>query len=264
MKVASRNTTDLFEGAAGNWAARYRTRRSLVARLQYVAPEIRKELELQRSNGAEAVRVLDFGSGPGVFAAVASDLAERVTCIDRSSYMLAGGENDVAVLSELAERAGGTYRPDRIERVVGDETQLDSVAPGSYQLVLAIAVLEYVPSPLTVLGDFLRCLSHDGVLLFTTPNRASVLRRIEPPINAISTRIGGKGGIERLSQRACTGSSKTMRNVDVVQALADLDARVEDVVSIPLAVGGPLHLIKPNTLFRVRHAGSRQARPVAS
>jgi SAM-dependent methyltransferase len=241
----------LFADAAPGWASRYETRPSLIARLATVGPALRTELEA-RGGGTDAPpRVLDFGSGGGVFAAVASDLSSSVVCLDRSEAMLRSARENRGTLQRLAHGLGGEYRPDRIQPVIGDDGSLRGLRDESFDAILAIAVLEYVPSPAETLGELLRCLTPDGVLLAVVPNPRSLLRRIEPPINTVSAWFGSRIRSARLADRACTGRAHQTR-MDILACVPASGGTVDSVETIPLALGGPRRHVAPNRLVRIR------------
>lgn len=241
----------LFTGAAATWATRYQKRPSLLARYTVVGRVVRDELVARASSRASPPRVLDFGSGPGVFAAVASDFARIVVCLDRSEAMLRSGQRDGETLSRLAQLLGGTYRPDRIERILGDERTLIGLRDESFEFILAVAVLEYVPSPKGTLRELLRCLTPDGVLFVMTPNPRSLLRRIEPPINAAASWLGSRLEIPRLAERACTGGGNNLRNLDIPLYVSSIGGIVDSVIPIPLMLDGGGRRLRPNSLLRI-------------
>jgi SAM-dependent methyltransferase len=250
------DTDALFATAADSWVTRYESRPSLRARYAVVSRVLRDELSVHASSNGSPLRVLDFGSGPGVFAAVASDMADGVVCLDRSQAMLTAGERDEAVLRRLVSRDGGTYRPERVTRIHGDDQSLSEFGPESFQVILAIAVLEYLPSPVRAIGELVQRLRPGGTLLFTMPNGRSILRRIEPPINAAATWIGSRLGSRRLVERACTGSAWRLREVDVRGGIDAAGAVLERTVPLPLALGGVLSRVEPNEMFVVRRRSS--------
>jgi 2-polyprenyl-3-methyl-5-hydroxy-6-metoxy-1,4-benzoquinol methylase len=240
----------LFTDAAPGWASRYEARPSLIARLDTVGTALRRELRA-RANGAGAPRVLDFGTGGGVFAAVASDLAGSVVCMDRSEAMLRSPRTNRDTLARLARGLGGEYRPERLHPVLGDDGSLRGIRGGVFDVILAVAVLEYVPSPSLTLAELVRCLSPGGVLLAAVPNPRSVLRRVEPPLNAAAARLAPRFRSARLGGRAVTGAAwNTTR--DILGDVVECGGTVSSVTPIPLAPHGIRRHVRPNHLVTIR------------
>ena len=252
MNWGTHDTSALFDAAASSWTARYETRRSLIARYMVVGKMLRAELECLQHDATASIDVLDFGSGPGVFAAATSDLAARVLCVDRSAEMLQASARDTAGLARLTSTLGGTYRPDRIERSVGDELALERLPSASFTVILAIAVLEYLPQPQLTVAELLRCLTPDGTFFFTLPNPHSIFRRVEPPVNAAATWLAARIGSARLAERGCTGKLAPMRTLDISGAISSAGGVLQTKVPIPLAPAGALRHIEPNHLFKVK------------
>jgi 2-polyprenyl-3-methyl-5-hydroxy-6-metoxy-1,4-benzoquinol methylase len=218
---------------------------------------LRQELSARASRNGNPLRVLDFGGGPGVFAAVASDLADGVVCFDRSQAMLTAGERDETTLRRLVSHLGGTYRPERVERIRGDDQSLSQLGSERFQVILAIAVLEYLSAPVQTIRELVQRLHPGGALIFTMPNSRSILRRVEPPINSAATWIGSRLGSHRLIERACTGSARSLRAVDLREGIDAAGAVLEQIVPLPLALGGILSRVEPNEVFVVRRPDGR-------
>jgi SAM-dependent methyltransferase len=106
-----------------------------------------------------ARNVLDFGGGDGsIGIALADRLArsapvEEVVVIDLSDEPLTHGQTPARRLASL-----------------------DELAPGTFDVVLASAILEHIPSPREVLGRLLALVAPGGVFYARTPFAAPLLR----------------------------------------------------------------------------------------
>lgn len=166
---APSSTDDHFADQAEEWNAKYRGSANFRARLGFVGQAITSTLEAMPN-----ARVLDFGGGTGVFGAVASTKASFTVSIDRSVPMLRAGAGDV--LAKLLDSAG-FVGAQPIFRLAGDEAAVAALR-AEFDLVTAIAVLEYVDDCeqlLAVLGGKLR---PGGRILATVPNPRSPLRLV--------------------------------------------------------------------------------------
>jgi SAM-dependent methyltransferase len=166
-----------FRSVAETWLCRYERSPSFRARLSVLASLILCELD-QRPSAV----VLDYGSGAGVFAAVASSRASFVVSMDLVERMIASHAD--GQLIRLAEAVGARAELGRVAKVVGDLEGFSGKADGTFDLVLAVAVLEYLSDPLAALGRLLDLVAPGGVLVFTVPNHRSLYRLLERNIEA--------------------------------------------------------------------------------
>jgi SAM-dependent methyltransferase len=121
----------------------------------------------------EGLRVLDIGCGEGY---VARQLrrwgAAQVVGVDISGAMI-----DAALAAEATEPLGITYRR-------GDVTRLEGVQDATFDIVLAMFVLNYMTADETrhALAEAFRVLVPGGRLVFAVPHPSLPwLRRPEPP-----------------------------------------------------------------------------------
>jgi SAM-dependent methyltransferase len=191
--MVSENLGEHFADVADVWVDQYRTSPSFRSRLVRVGRLIDRYLP-------ESGTVLDYGCGPGIFSMVASARARWVAAVDVSLPMLRAEQGTLTSAIDIAREAGTEPRPERISRMAGT---LGSVRPmiASFDLVVAIAVLEYVEDPVghaAMLGGLLR---PGGTLIITLPDPQSIFRRIETPVNRIARRTGQLLGQRRLIRR---------------------------------------------------------------
>jgi SAM-dependent methyltransferase len=171
-----------FATRAASWTDRYRTKPSFRVRLNVVGRLIDNLLQ-----GGQDPSVLDFGGGTGVFSAVASRHASYTVCVDRSLSMLAEGAIIPNPMQGVLRQEGFSGSTRATLRIVGDEYYVESLQK-SFDLVLAIAVLEYVSDPLRTLAALTQRLSRGGHLLITVPNKHSPVRIAQRLASPVLTR----------------------------------------------------------------------------
>jgi 2-polyprenyl-3-methyl-5-hydroxy-6-metoxy-1,4-benzoquinol methylase len=240
-----------FDTVASRWAGWYETRESFIARLDAVSEAMARMLPTDAS-----ARVLDFGGGPGVFSAFASGMARHVICLDTSSAMASAGRDSEATLRSLVKSRGLEYRPARVSRIVGT---LDTIAaPARFDLVLAIAVLEYLVDLGAVIDRLVTLVRPGGALLLTVPDTRSLVRRAERPIDHVAALAGTTLHVDRLAQRAYSATRPHGSRPPWERALAGTRACLVAITPIPLGSSGVRRWFKPNRLVvaRVPRAGS--------
>lgn len=186
-----------FDEVATSWIRRYADRPSFRHRLVAVGAVVREVVA-----GYDRPVVLDFGGGPGVFSLVASERAGAVLCLDVSAPMvMAGAEGEPAAVS-LLRHAGLEPEPRRVQRIVGTLDALSQPEDGAFDVVLAIAVLEYLPEPAPVVLALADRLRPGGRLVLTVPNERSWFRRAENIAGSLGAGVGRALRSERLRSRA--------------------------------------------------------------
>jgi SAM-dependent methyltransferase len=159
-----------FGARAASWTDRYRSSPSFHAQLNVIGRAIDDVLRYRRE-----ARVLDFGEGTRVFSAVPSRSASFTVCVDRSQPMLVSGIADqpsmVAMLA--SEGFGGSLGT--VVRIAGDDRCVGSLR-SSFDLILAIATVEYISDVAALLTRLAQALGQGGTLLITVPNRTSPVR----------------------------------------------------------------------------------------
>ncbi len=109
--------------------------------------------------GLSGKRVLDVGCGGGILSEAMATLGASVTGIDLSDRAL-----QVAKLHLLESKANVTYRKAAVE-------ELAQEAPGSFDVVTCMEVLEHVPGPASHVAACARLLKPGGQAFFATINR---------------------------------------------------------------------------------------------
>jgi 2-polyprenyl-6-hydroxyphenyl methylase / 3-demethylubiquinone-9 3-methyltransferase len=104
-------------------------------------------------------RVLDVGCGGGILSEAMARVGARVLGIDLSQAVL-----DVAELHALQEKVAVEYRAVPAE-------ELAAAAPGSFDLVTCMEMLEHVPDPAAMLGTLAALVKPGGNLIVSTLNR---------------------------------------------------------------------------------------------
>lgn len=220
-----------FGDVAPGWIDRYADRPSFRHRLDVVGDVVSEVV-----GRFDPCRVLDFGGGPGMFSLLASGGAASVLCLDTSLPMVQAGAVDEADAVALLVQAGHEPVPARVWRAVGPLEALRQPPVGAFDVVLAIAVLEYLPDPaatLTALGGRLR---RGGRLVMTVPDERSWFRRIEGLVGSLGARAGTVVGSERLTSRAYA-TTRPHGNRVPWRAGADVGGLVVER-SAPLALAG--------------------------
>jgi SAM-dependent methyltransferase len=247
-RVGSANTViTRFWDFSPTWIERYSRRASFKARLGIVSDAIDAVLRCR-----PRAFVLDFGGGPGVFSALASSLAGHVICLDPSMGMIRAGTAKDQLLSDLVTSTGRTYRRDKISRVVGDIDSIGTSAVGAFDLVLAVAVLEYLPDVDRHIRKLLSLTAPGGTFLFTVPNPSSIVRRIERPFDTFASAAGRILGSRRLTDR--TYSSLRVNGSAVLwqDALSTCVSASITTIGLPLAATGMRSHVHPSTMVLAR------------
>jgi 2-polyprenyl-3-methyl-5-hydroxy-6-metoxy-1,4-benzoquinol methylase len=197
-------------------------------------------------------RVLDFGGGSGVFSSVAAQLSSFTVCIDRSEAMVArgksqAGSNPSGPPYDIHEGSGS------IHWLAGDERCL-AASTEPFDLILAIAVLEYVSDVEALLRSLTGLLRLDGVLLITVPNTRSTLRKAQRLLHeALGSRL-----VASPSKMLADQSYLTIRphgdEVPWRSAVANAGLSVDQITQIPLGPAGPRLISRPTLLVSLRRA----------
>jgi len=115
---------------------------------------------------ARSARVLDIGCGPAVLADELLERADEYSGIDLSPQMIAHG----------AARMKGHPQGSRCTLSVGDAEAL-AFPDASFDAVVALGLLEYLPSYERALREMCRVLRPGGIAVLAVPNRACAYRR---------------------------------------------------------------------------------------
>lgn len=156
--------------------------------------------------------------------------------------------------ASTGEPAGPT--PGTVRFVAGSLDALGPAARGRFDLVLAIAVLEYVEDAHATLARLGELLAPDGTLVLTVPDARAPLRRAERRLAPALSRASRATTARRVRDRAYTdlrphGDAVPWRSAAVT-------ARLTVDAAWPLALGdrAPWSWARPNTIVRLRHAAA--------
>lgn len=153
-----------FEREASLWSNRYACR-TYRQRRNLVLDVVRREFP----NGGIAPRnftALDFGCGSGVLVEDLCRTGISVTGVDRSRAMIYAAQSRLSQ-SHTAE----------LECLSDDRPA--SYHCRTYNVILCLSVLEFVPDPEKLLMHLSSLLRLGGLLILTVPNQNSYLRRLE-------------------------------------------------------------------------------------
>lgn len=159
-----------FSQQSATWADRYRSP-SYAQRRQLIAEIVRKEV-LRLNRPAPTIKLLDFGSGSGVILRDSAELGLQVTGVDNSQAMIDAARKHLSgfgkqVNLEWLQNASGEGKYEK----------------ESYDIVLCVSVLEFVPDIHSLLLRIWARVASGGMLVVSVPNRRSWLRTIEKFIN---------------------------------------------------------------------------------
>jgi 2-polyprenyl-3-methyl-5-hydroxy-6-metoxy-1,4-benzoquinol methylase len=235
-----------FSARAASWTNRYRLSPSFRARLEVVGRAIDDTLR----DRAEA-RVLDFGGGTGVFSAVASRSASFTLCVDRSRQMLLEGMQDRASLADVIRSEGFAGSLGTVERIAGDD-ECVACLRATFDLILAIAVVEYFPDAVTLLVRLAQRLGQDGTLLITVPNPTSPVRIAQRVARPLLVR--GRSGTGRLADQSFLELRPHDDDVPWKRAAAAAGLVVKQKTALPLGPSGIRRWFHPNLLLSLERA----------
>ena len=233
-----------FGTRAASWTDRYQSSPSFRSRL-YVVGQAIDELR----HDCPQARVLDFGGGTGVFSAVASRWASFTACVDRSLPMLTKGRADLPSMAAMLASEGFEGPLGKIVWIAGDDQCVGSLR-ASFDLILAIAVLEYVADAKTLLTRLTQRLDQRGMLLITVPNRTSPVRiaqRIGQPL--VTRRLTTTGRLTDLSFLRLRPHGD---DVPWQLAAAAAGLVVEKKTAVPLGLSGVRRWFHPTLLISLR------------
>jgi 2-polyprenyl-3-methyl-5-hydroxy-6-metoxy-1,4-benzoquinol methylase len=230
-----------FGARAALWTDRYRSSPSFRARLNVVGRAIDDVL-----HDHPQAKVLDFGGGTGLFSAVASRSARFTVCVDRSQPMLVEGMADPRTLVDAIQSEGFDGPLGTIFRIAGDDRCVASLRE-SFDLILAIAVVEYVADTGSLIARLAQHLDQGGTLLITVPNQKSLVRiaqRIARPLIAQSRASTGRLADQSFLELRPHGDRVPWRHATTVAGLV-----VKKKRTVPLGLSGTRRWFHPSLLI---------------
>ena len=114
-------------------------------------------------NGLRFEAAMDFGCGGGVMLPFLSQIARRVVAVDIN-------------LSPLKKMASHIAFPSRIEIYDASQKKLEDFAQSSFDLILALDVLEHVDDLTATLSDFCTILKPGGTIIVSGPTENMLYR----------------------------------------------------------------------------------------
>jgi SAM-dependent methyltransferase len=232
-----------FADQAASWNGKYCRSINFQARLNFVGKAILSTLE--RIDGA---RVLDFGSGTGLFATVAAQAASLIVSVDRSLPMLRAGKADSDDIVESLSLSRLPKSVNQVLRVAGDDTSVAAFRC-RFDLISAIAVLEYVDDCSRVITHLGSALVPGGRMLITVPNPRSPFRWAARPILPTLQRI--RPTDDRLAGQSYLLARPNGDRPPWREAARRAGLSVEHIRRVPFGTSGPRFLMHPNLLIQL-------------
>ncbi len=185
--------------------------------------------------GSAGLRVLDVGCGGGLQAELLSELGMVVTGVDASIPSVAAGRNH----GESVRYAGA--RADRLP-FSGD----------TFDVVVAMEILEHVEDPVRVVAEAARVLRPGGVFFFAGPSRTRLSRLV---LIDLAQRWGWSAvlppGLHRWERFITPSEMSTM--------LADAGVIAKETIGLGLEWGGVFPALRAYWLLRRGRIGHAEA-----
>jgi SAM-dependent methyltransferase len=160
--------------------------------------------------------------------------------------MLAEGMADLPSMVAVLQAQGFDGSLGTIVRIAGDDRCVDSLG-ASFDLILAIAVAEYVDDTVTLLTRLAQRLDHGGTLLITVPNRTSPVRVVERIIRPLLAR--GRAVTGRLADQSYTELRPHGDDVTWQRAAAAAGLVIKQMRTVPFGLSGVQRWFHPNLLI---------------
>jgi ubiquinone/menaquinone biosynthesis C-methylase UbiE len=164
------------------------------SREQQFSFKSQKRIVIDMLAGARG-RLLEIGCGPAVMTPELLAMGFEVQGIDMSAEMV----------RRAGERIAGHPLAKRCRFARGDVERLQ-FAGGTFDAVLCMGVLEYLPRYGRALAEIFRVLAPGGVAVFTVPNRASVYhvaRSSYLALRSLERRLRGRSAPAGLAHNRC-------------------------------------------------------------
>ena len=121
--------------------------------------------------------LLDLGCGSGEHIKLLSPRCRRITGIDYSKQML-----DIARVN-LKKMARKNWR------LVHADAEKIPFPPHTFDVVIAMGLIDYVPNPKKVLSECRRVMTEDGTLVISIPKKPSIFSLLRNPLGNVIKRI---------------------------------------------------------------------------
>jgi 2-polyprenyl-6-hydroxyphenyl methylase/3-demethylubiquinone-9 3-methyltransferase len=227
-----RREIEKFEGLAERWwdpEGDFKPLHDInPARLTYISERV----------DLDGARVLDIGCGGGILAESMAASGAQVSAIDMAEAPLA-----VARIHQLKSGVDIDYRHSTAEQEATD-------APGAYDLVTCLEMLEHVPDPASVIAACARLVRPGGQVFFSTINRN--------PKSFLMAIVGAEY-VLRLLPKGTHEYEKLIRPAELCAWARRADLSVEDIVGMHYnpftrtwTLGGSVHV---NYLVHARREG---------
>lgn len=133
----------------------------------------RTTLLISLMDSKEDATILDLGCGSGIHIKLFAERCRQITGVDFSEQMLLQAEKE---LEGIDKRKWTLKRADAQELPFPDK---------SFDVVMSMGLLDYVPSPEQVLSECHRVLKDSGTIIFTIPKGRSLFFFLRTPIGNI-------------------------------------------------------------------------------
>jgi SAM-dependent methyltransferase len=181
-----------------------------------------------------------------LFSAVASRSARFTVCVDRSQPMLVEGTADSPSIVAALKSEGFDGPLGAIFRIAGDDRCVASLCE-SFDLILAIAVVEYVADTGSLIARLAQCLGQGGTLLITVPNPTSLVRiaqRIARALLAQSRASTGRLADQSFLELRPHGDHVPWQHATTLAGLI-----VTETKTVPLGLSGVRRWFHPSLLI---------------
>ncbi len=218
------NAISHHQQLAANWDARYQTG-SFARRAAFFRDQVLPQLDLQG-------RWLDAGCGSGYFARMLADGGATVLGVDGASDMVEAAK--AAAIGHGAAERLGFDKIETVERLPFEDASFDGL--------ISLSVLEYVPHPQQALSEMARVLRPGGQMVVSIPYTGSLVRAIA-------------GLRRRLKRQRGAGSAYldsshfTLRKSEVAQMFAQHGLQPTAILGCDPSLYGLLARISPNLYF---------------